>query len=138
MKTVIFHKLLALCSTFGNLGLLLLCFQCIFVKCFLCFVDLCDKHEKAASKLTIPYTTCLNSLEHGRQSKIWQVGLCLEGQLFDPRPCHLCHGRCFHWQDTLPTLPRVNVSDCCMREVVVRGALGAEWQPRFRQSAPDY
>ena len=27
-----------------------------------------------------------------------------------------------------PTLPHVNVSDCCMLEVVVRGAVGAEWQ----------
>ena len=44
----------------------------------------------------------------------------------------LHHGRCVLGQDTLPTLPRVNVYDCCM----VGGAICAEWQPRFRQSAP--
>ena len=37
---------------------------------------------------------------------------------------------------TSPTLPRVNVSDCCMFEVVVGEAVGAEWQPHFHQSAP--
>ena len=38
---------------------------------------------------------------------------------------------------TSPTLPGVKVSDWLPFEVVVvRGAVGAEWQPRFRQSAP--
>ena len=65
-----------------------------------------------------------------------RVGQCSEGWLFDPLPCHLCHGRGVLGQDTSPTLPHVNVYDCCMCEGVVGGAVGAEWQPRFRQSAP--
>ena len=49
----------------------------------------------------------------------------------------LLHGLCVLGQDTSPTLPRVNVCDCCMFEVVVVGGpVGAEWQRRFRQSAP--
>ena len=55
-----------------------------------------------------------------------QVGQCSEG-------CHLCHGSCVLGQDTSPTLPRVNVSDCCIFVVVVRGAVGAEWCA-FRQT----
>ena len=35
------------------------------------------------------------------------------------------------WAEHIDTLPRVNVSDCCVLEVVVGGAVGAEWQPRF-------
>ena len=67
-----------------------------------------------------------------------RVGQCLEGWWFDPCPCHFCHGCCVLGQDTLPTLPCVNVSDCCMFEVVVEVAVGAEWQPPFCQSAPVY
>ena len=38
---------------------------------------------------------------------------------------------------SLPSaLPHVSVYDCCMSEVVAGGAVGAEWQPRFCQSAP--
>ena len=61
-----------------------------------------------------------------------RVGLCSEGWQFNPRPCQMCNGRRFLGQDTLP---RVNEYDCCMFEVVVGGAEGGEWQPRFRQSA---
>ena len=42
-------------------------------------------------------------------------------------PCHLCHYRCVLGQDTSPTLPCVNVSGCCMFEVVVREATGTKW-----------
>ena len=51
-------------------------------------------------------------------------------------PCHLCHGPCVLGKDTSPTLPYVNVYNCCMFQVVDRGAVGAEWQPCFRQFAP--
>ena len=46
------------------------------------------------------------------------------------------HGRCVLGQDTSPTLPHVNVYDCCMFEVVDGEAIGIGWQPCFRQSAP--
>ena len=46
------------------------------------------------------------------------------------------HSRCVLGQDTSTTLPRVNVYDCCMFEVVVGEPVGAVWQPSFRQSAP--
>ena len=49
------------------------------------------------------------------------------------KPGQLCQGRCVLGQDTSPTLPHVNVYDCCMFEVVVGGA---EWQPCSCQSAP--
>ena len=52
-----------------------------------------------------------------------RVGKCLEGHWFNPCPCHWPWSLCL-WLS--PTLPCVNVSDCCMFEVVV---IGAEWQP---------
>ena len=60
-----------------------------------------------------------------------QVSLCSEGQWFE-----LCHGRRVLGQDTYPSLPRVDVYDCCMFVVVVGGAVGAEWQPHVCQSVP--
>ena len=50
-------------------------------------------------------------------------------------PGQLLHGCCVLGQDTSPTLPCVNVCDCCMFEVV-GGPVDAERQPRFHQSAP--
>lgn len=43
---------------------------------------------------------------------------CSEGWRLNPRPCHLCHSRRVLGQDNSPTVPRMNVSDCCMFEVV--------------------
>ena len=45
--------------------------------------------------------------------------------------------QCFvYWLQSISPSLHTFVYDCCMFEVVVGGAVGAEWQPRFRQSAP--
>ena len=66
------------------------------------------------------------------------VGLCVAQPMFGGSAVRfslgqLHHGRCVLGKDNSPTLPRVNVYDCCLFKVVVGGA---EWQPRFRQPAP--
>lgn len=43
-------------------------------------------------------------------------------------PLRPCHCRCVLGQDTSPTLPGMNVSECL---VVVGGIVGAIWQPRL-------